>query len=57
MSLDKLSLKIMQTIPQEPILRTTPSYPKAFHETTLDGCLKRAQSLLSDNTKLSQREI
>ncbi len=45
MGLDKLSLKIMQTISQEPILRTTPSQPKASQETTLDGCLK-TQSLL-----------
>ncbi len=46
MSLDELSLNLMQTLSQEPILRTTPSYPKASQETTLNGCPKTAQSLL-----------
>jgi hypothetical protein len=47
----------MQTISQEPILRTILSYPKASQETTLNRCLKTAQSLLPDNTKSCQREI
>jgi hypothetical protein len=47
----------MQTISQEPILRRILSYPKASQETTLNRCLKTAQSLLQDDTKLCQREI
>jgi len=47
----------MQTISQEPNLRTILSYPKASQETTLNRCLTTAQSLLPDNTKLCQREI